>query len=916
MIERADAPDMQAHRSLARSRRLTGLSMRIERAWPLVAPVAWIVVGFLALAWFGVLRSAPDWARIVIVVAFVPAVAFAAIRLRAYRDPSRAEIDRRLERSNGLEHAPVTVQMDDLPESADPSARALWEEHRRRMSERLRRLEGAPARAGMPRRDPWALRALVPIVAIIAFAYSFGSSGGRVWDAFAPPATAESIAARVDAWVTPPDYTGLAPIFLTRAADGAVDAAVEDEVRPVSETRTVPEGSIVTLRVAGAGDAVIVETLDAAGAPTTVPPVSSDEPAVPGTLVHEVTLSEDATVRLAADGTTLSFPFEVTPDDAPRIAWVEYDDGEVYEVSDTGALTLAYEAEDDYALAGARAVLAPVGLGERPLYDVPDMPLVLPRERSSSRVGRTRRDLTEHPFAGAVIEATLEATDRAGQIGRSDPRRLMLPERRFSDPLALAVLDQRRALALDAGAVPLVLGNLDLILLHAETTVDDTVHFLGLTTARARVANAWDDDMLREAVDYLWELARGIEDGALTSAERRLRDAQDALSEALEEGATDEELAALMDELRGAMAEFMEMLAQRMAEMPPEMLQNVPPNMQMMTEQDLNRMLDTMEDAARNGQREQAQAMLDQLRQMMNQMQAGTPQQSQQQDQQMGEMQQQMQEMGDLLREQQQLMDETFRMEQSRPPPQLGDPLDPNDPQQSQPPQMGQQQPPQGGSPPRNGEQGEQQAQQGQRPQPGEPMTPEEFAEAMEELRQRQEELQQRLEEMQQAMEDMGLEPGEQFGEAGEAMGEAGEDLGEGQSAPAVDDQGRAIQALREGAQNMMQQMMQAMQGQGQQPGGMQPGMMPGQGQQPGQQGQGQGRDMFGQGYGGTREDRDPLGRPRATTGPQFGDEIEVPDEIDRQRAREILEAIRRRLGERLTPRMEREYLERLLEMR
>ena len=78
-----------------------------------------------------------------------------------------------------------------------------------------------------------------------------------------------------------------------------------------------------------------------------------------------------------------------------------------------------------------------------------------------------------------------------------------------------------------------------------------------------------------------------------------------------------------------------------------------------------------------------------------------------------------------------------------------------------------------------------------------------------------------------------------------------------------------------------------------------------------------QGED--GQGQQGGRQqnaDRDPLGRPRATTGPDFGDTVRVPDEIDVQRARQILEAIRKRLGNALSPELERNYLERLLEMR
>ena len=136
----------RARRSLARSRRLTGLSMRLERIWPLVAPLAWVLVAFLALAWFGVFRASPDWLRVVLVALFVPLIGLAAWRAVRYEAPSAAEIDRRLERANGLQHAPVSVQADALPDTADPAARALWAEHRRRMSERLRQIGRASCR--------------------------------------------------------------------------------------------------------------------------------------------------------------------------------------------------------------------------------------------------------------------------------------------------------------------------------------------------------------------------------------------------------------------------------------------------------------------------------------------------------------------------------------------------------------------------------------------------------------------------------------------------------------------------------------------------------------------------------------------------------------------------------------------------
>src|SRR5690606_24273285 len=145
-------------------------------------------------------------------------------------------------------------------------------------------------------------------------------------------------------------------------------------------------------------------------------------------------------------------------------------------------------------------------------------------------------------------------------------------------------------------------------------------------------------------------------------------------------------------------------------------------------------------------------------------------------------------------------------------------------------------------------------------------------------LQEGQGKLQKDLEQLGKSLEGMGLQPNQGFGDAGEEMGSAEQSLGDADGEGAVGHQGRALEALRKGAQDMMQQM-QAMQGD---EGGTQPG----------------GRQQ--------NADRDPLGRPRASEGPDFGDSVKVPDEIDVQRARQILEAIRKRLGNALSPDLER----------
>jgi hypothetical protein len=100
---------------------------------------------------------------------------------------------------------------------------------------------------------------------------------------------------------------------------------------------------------------------------------------------------------------------------------------------------------------------------------------------------------------------------------------------------------------------------------------------------------------------------------------------------------------------------------------------------------------------------------------------------------------------------------------------------------------------------------------------------------------------------------------------------------------------------MRRGAQSLAQAMQQQQ--------GMGPGGRPG---GPGRAGR------LGQ-AGRAQQDTDPLGRP--LRGRDYGDDstVKVPGEIDVQRARRILEELRRRFGEIARPQLELDYIERLL---
>ncbi|RLP23947.1 TIGR02302 family protein [Mesorhizobium sp. YM1C-6-2] len=889
----AAGTDLGLTTRLARTRFAVRAAMVVERGWPLVLPLLLVAVLFLSLSWLGVFRVLPDLARLAVVVGFGIAALASLYPLRFYRHPTSGEIDRRIERANELVHTPVLVQTDRPVGRAEGQgggafAEALWREHQRRMAASLGGVGGDLPRTRVPERDPWGIRAVAALLLVTAFAFSFGPFGGSLRDGFKAHGWMETVPPRIDAWVTPPAYTGKAPVFLTSnsnapASGQAANPSADQAVRPPPSTFTVPENSELSLRVTGGSGEETLAFTDAAGntrdiAPQGAPAGQDNEAAdaEPAAAPTATTGLRQFTGKLTTDGVlTLksgdrdisSWTFAVTPDRAPVIRFSDEP-----KRAANGALELAYEVEDDY---GATEAFADFELEEtpsaeaHPLYGAPEMKLTLPRRDAKGPAAKTSRDLTEHVWSGSRIKLTLKAKDAAGQEASSETKTFVMPEKIFTNPLARAVVEHGKIFSLDTNRKQDTLNLIDAITIRPEDTFENPSHYLGIMAGRTQLEMAATDEQLREVADYMWEMALSIEDGDLSAAEKRLRQAQEALQQALENNASEEEIDKLMAELREAMDEFLREFAER-AMQNPNMAENMPQNGQELRQNDLQRMLDQIENLAKSGNRDQAKDLLAQLQEMMNNLQAGR-QQPGQDGQQNSEMRQQMDKLGEIMRRQQEMMNETFRMDQM---------------------QRGQQQQGPGGEQQQgeNGE-GQQPGQQGQGQQPGQgqPMTPEEFAEAMRQLQQGQGQLQGELEALMKGLEGMGMQPGEGFGEAGDAMGEAEGSLGRGEGDRAVGQQGRALEALRKGAQDMMNQMMQAQQGE------------EGGGQEGGRQ---------------QNADRDPLGRPRATRGPDFGDSVTVPDEIDVQRARQILEAIRKRLGNALSPELERSYLERLLEMK
>jgi uncharacterized protein (TIGR02302 family) len=639
-IRRSSPPGPNGRRLVARLR-LARAALVWERMWPAAWPALCILGILTVAALFDVLPRLPGAAHAGILalfaIAFAGAVAWGARAAGVHRWPDPIMARRRIEAASGLAHRPLEALADRPSGPLDGPASVLWAAHQRRMAGAVRRLRvGWPA-SGLAQRDPWGMRSVLAILLLLGAIDAGADWRDRVARAFTPALDggAAGIAASFDLWLTPPEYTGLAPQFL-RTGD--------------SETVQAPAGSTLLAQVHG-GNAVPRLAIDGA---------ASDFAALDKqNFRFEATLTSGKLVTLSQGGTALgSWPIQIIPDNPPTIAFAQPP-----KPTARAALRLDYQASDDYGVETAKAVIRleggdpKVGPGDAPGEAI-ELELPLPGLHLKEAAAVSFHDLSPHPWAGLPVEIRLVATDALGQTGESEKVQMVLPERAFHHPVARAIIDQRKELAKNpasAAAVAEILGDLNQ---RPALYRDDTVVYLALRLAAQRLRDAAGRDTIAAVEQLLWDTALRIEDGHMSVAERELRRLQQALQDALAKGAPDAEIDRLMQELREALDRYLQALAQELQRHPNEAPPPADPS-QMLTGRDLQRMLDRAGELARSGARDQARELLSQLQSMLENLRAAGPGQMQQRG--ANQAQQLMRGLQDLMQHQQQLLDRSFR---------------------------------------------------------------------------------------------------------------------------------------------------------------------------------------------------------------------------------------------------------------
>ncbi|WNK00679.1 TIGR02302 family protein [Thalassospiraceae bacterium LMO-JJ14] len=845
------------------------LTIRWERLWRVLwAPVATVIL-FIGVALTDVLPALPD-ALHSIALALICVLFGYSLKglLQAFAPITGAEVARRVESASGLRHRPLTALFDTpAQEKLSADAKLLWRAHIERALRQTEGLSYPAPRPGVAGLDPYGLRFVPVLVLFIGVLMGSDDPLSRLERALSPIGDAAAAdALSIDLWVTPPSYTGLAPSVFNNIG---IRTAKKDD--GAADTATAPNRARPTL-IVPVGSQILVHATDAEHPPS----LGLGASAFPLARLGDETstsykLEIDVSAEVAgADKLTLNvgksvlaeWPVVIAPDAAPKIEFERAPSKQ----RDT-QLEVVYLASDDYGVKNVDMTIrrpngVPVPGGEAEIrIEVP-----LSGDRRDIRATHLR-DLSAHPWAGLPVQVKLIAEDTAGQITETDSIEVVLPERIFNHPVARKLAEARKTLNdADLTLMEIVANDLHELSLYPMRFFDDTVAFLAIRTAAGRLGYAHDVDVVPSVQRLLWETALRIEDGEFALAEADLMRLQEEAMEALRDGKTGEELERVMRELQEAMDRYMQALVERLQEMGLDELPPMPDQPQMQT-QDIQEMLDKIKEMAETGNRDAAEQMLAQMQQMLEQLRQGLKMQDA--NPAMAQAKKLMDGLRSLTQDQQELLDRTFKEGLTRQAmrPRLG--------QQGQQ-QQGQQQQGQQGQQ-QQGQQGEQQAGEN-----GPPNAAEQDA-----LRKRLGELMMQMDEL------MGQIP-QNLGRAEQQMEQSGNNLGKGELADSARNQTQAIEELRNATNQMSQMLAQQF--------GQQMGIAGGNRPMQGQEGR-----------------FDPFGRRNSSENGQGtaveDSDVQVPNRMEMRRAREILDELRKRSGERTRPPLELDYIDRLLDI-
>ena len=644
--------------------RLARLSLTWERLWPALWPATALAGGFVIAALLTLFDYLPIWLHAALVIAFL--IGFlAALQKAITRLPRIKDIKAKhhIEQASGYDHRPLTALDDTLAAGqGDVQAQALWRAHLKRMAEKSNHLKLGMPKAGLAKRDPWGSRAAVALMLIVGVIAAGSDSFSRLSRAILPELNALTLgrSVAVNIWITPPAYTGMPPIVLHKSNQVDKRAATEQP-----KTLQVPAGSTILAQVNGGGalpQLTVIAQKNSADATNTVDfnRIQADAYHLETELGGTAFPTGDRLSIIQHGHELAGWPMTINKDAPPSVEFSGAPDA-----TPQLRLQLPFQAKDDYGVKSVTASIRRLDGKKIPGgEDEINLRLPLPGEEETSVKGKSNHDLISHVWAGLPVLVHLLIGDELGQTGLSQVEPVVLPERQFSHPAAKEIYEIRKQLAVDMRSRILAGFKLDQLTDEPELFDGNNTIYLGLRVARERLKRDQREQAVVQVQKILWDIALQIEEGRAATAGADLRAAQRRLMEALDRNASAAEIERLINEVQKALEKFMSSLLRELQQR--GQLSPFDPNAQIMTNQDIQRMLDRARELMRQGSRDAARQLMAELQRMLEYLRSALSRGSRQ-SQQSREAQQMMRELRDIIRKQQKLLDETYKRAQRDP---------------------------------------------------------------------------------------------------------------------------------------------------------------------------------------------------------------------------------------------------------
>jgi uncharacterized protein (TIGR02302 family) len=591
---------LAAHRALAR------LALLFERIWPALWPPLGVAGLFLCAALLDLPRLLPPALHLALLAATFIAIVLLLLRgWKGLAAPDDAAADRRLELASGLRHRPLSVLTDrpagqsaggrstGQPIAQDLTADPLWRAHVERAIRQVRRLRVGLPRPGLPRRDPRALRGGLLVALVAALVIAGPDAPDRIAEALSPtlPRTPAAPSTELQAWITPPAYTHLAPIFLHTDASNV----------------TAPAGSHLTIDVTGNTTAPSL-VLNGHAAPFHALDASSFQ--------ADLDLTAGGRLAVRRGGAEMAdWDLTVVADRAPTAAWTEPPGG----AADGQHIRLPWTVSDDYGVVGLQAELH---LRDRPTAPPLVIAIPLPGGEPKAAHGVNQQDLTAHPWAGLPVIGHLIARNAPGLIGDSGPAEFVLPERNFTNPVARALIAARRGLSVHPEDRDSAVGALDALLQTPQAFGTDFGAYENLGALYYLLEFDRSDGAVDQAQQRMWQLALHMEEGLTDQTARELEEAREAANDALDRAQKDptqanrDELERRLAELENAMQHHMQALLDQLRRSPDEM--PFDPNAMRLDSQQMQRLADQAREATQQGKMDEARQRMAELDKMLD----------------------------------------------------------------------------------------------------------------------------------------------------------------------------------------------------------------------------------------------------------------------------------------------------------